>query len=51
MTSEYETILIFGLILYIWNYFSGKRSNRNIAQKWVAANSGLLEKQFSVVRV
>ena len=53
MTTDYiyETLLIAGLLLYVWNYFSGKRTNRSIAQKWVAANSGLLEKQFSVVRV
>lgn len=47
----YETILLLGLVFFLFNYFSGKGTNRKIAQRWVSANLELFKEQFSVVSV
>ena len=47
----YETILILVVAAYVWNFFQGRNKNRQIAQRWVQANSELFEEQFSVVSV
>lgn len=45
----YESLLILGLFLYLFNYFRGKATNRAIANKWAEAAQDVFSEQFSVV--
>lgn len=41
--------MIFSLVVYFINFFSGRNRNYNIAQTWLEKNAELLEYNFALV--
>ncbi|KAL0082055.1 hypothetical protein F4703DRAFT_1775548 [Phycomyces blakesleeanus] len=46
---EMEMVLLVAFGLYVLAWYQGKKSNTEIAKKWVAMNVGYLEEQFALV--
>jgi len=44
-----EILMIFGIVVYFLNFFTGKTKNQKIANMWFNSHRNLLESQFSLV--
>ena len=46
-----ETVLVFLLLVYILNYFVGKKLNKKLASLWVQENKEVFQSEFSHIGV